>query len=195
MATTVPEKRLQRTAPANRRDSASKWLVGSSSSSMSGLLSSKLAQRHAAFFTRQTAGRFWLPRGAGAGHRRQFQAGVRCRSPAVAMMASSCGLLGGQGIEVGILIGISRVHLIQTRFCAALALRPWRFPPASRTVVLGVKLGLLRQVANASDPAMPYGFAFNLFVQASHDFQQGGLARAVQCPARQFLPPGRTSSG
>jgi hypothetical protein len=49
----------------------------------------------------------------------------------------------------------------------------------SRTVLSGIELRLLRQVADL-DAGHGHGFALDLLVDAGHDPQQRGLARAVQ---------------
>jgi len=87
------------------------------------------------------------------------------------------GLLGGQGVEIGIGLGISGVHLFE------LGLGGKHFAHglfhALADGVLVVELGFLGQVADL-DPGHGDGFAFDFLVHAGHDLQQGGFARAVQ---------------
>ena len=86
------------------------------------------------------------------------------------------GLLGSQGIEIGVRLGVGGVHLIQARLGVMIWLT------ASSTIANGlarVELRLLWQVADI-DPRHGAGFAVKLGVDAGHDAQQGGLTGAVQ---------------
>jgi hypothetical protein len=86
-------------------------------------------------------------------------------------------LLGGELVEVGVGLGVLRVHLLEA------LLRLEHFPQAflDRFAhgVAGLELRLLRQVADA-DSRHRRGRAFVLLVEARHDLQDRRLAGAIE---------------
>jgi hypothetical protein len=87
------------------------------------------------------------------------------------------GLLGGQGVEVGVRLGIGGIDLFQPLLRGQGAADALLHRLAHG--LFGVELGLLRQVADLQARHRD-GFALDVLVQARHDLEQGGLARAVQ---------------
>ncbi len=86
------------------------------------------------------------------------------------------GLLGGQGVKVCVLFGVGGVHLFQA------GLRGLDFAHAAfhgfTHGLLGVHHRFLGQITDFQ-ARHGDGFAFDLFVDAGHDFEQSGLARSV----------------
>ena len=82
-----------------------------------------------------------------------------------------------QRVEVGVRLGIGGVDFIQPRTRVVHFFH--RLFHGLAHGVLGVELGFLRQVANVQ-PRHGRGFALDLFIDAGHDLEQGGLARAIQ---------------
>ena len=86
------------------------------------------------------------------------------------------GLLCCQRVKIGIRLAIGGVHGLQLGLCRKH--RAHSGLDALAHGVLWVKLWLLRQVADI-EARHRCGLAFDLGVQAGHDFEQGGLARTV----------------
>ncbi|MNS65190.1 hypothetical protein D3C72_983420 [compost metagenome] len=86
-------------------------------------------------------------------------------------------LLSGQGVEIGVRLGVGGVDLVQALLGGDDGAQAFFNRLAHR--VLGVQLRFLRQVADVQ-ARHGDGFAFDLFIDASHDLQQRRLARAVQ---------------
>ncbi|MNR24230.1 hypothetical protein D3C85_1412990 [compost metagenome] len=86
-------------------------------------------------------------------------------------------LLSGQRVEVGVRLGVGGVDLVQALLGGDDGAQAFFNRLAHR--VLGVQLRFLRQVADVQ-ARHGDGFAFDLFIDASHDLQQRRLARAVQ---------------
>ena len=87
------------------------------------------------------------------------------------------GLLGHEGVEVGVLLGeagVDRLEAVEQVLGLGHAL-----VDIAGHVALGVKLGLLRQVADAHALGGP-GLAVDLAVQPGHDPHEGRLAGPVQ---------------
>ena len=135
------------------------------------------AQRHAALLTARQVADGGLPR-------RQAQRVGGHLELQVSVLAASCGndgfqlgLLRGQLVKVRIRLGVLGVHLVQPllgREHAADALLH-RLAHRQRRI----HLRLLRQVADVQ-AGHGHGLALDVLVQARHDLQQRGLARAVQ---------------
>ena len=87
------------------------------------------------------------------------------------------GLLGGQLVEVGIRLGVRGVDLIQTRL-GILDVANRLFHHFAHGLAR-IELRFLRQVADIQLRHRPR-FTVELGVDTRHDFQQGGLARAVE---------------
>ncbi|MCY1346901.1 hypothetical protein D9M69_329990 [compost metagenome] len=87
------------------------------------------------------------------------------------------GLLGGQGVEVGIRLGVGGIDFVQ----AGLGLFDLAYGLFDDvTHALGrIQLGFLGQVADLDARHRP-GFTIDLGVHPGHDAQEGRLARAVQ---------------
>ncbi len=136
----------------------------------------QLAQRHAALFTagqladdgipgrqaQRICSDLQLVLGVGAGsgdHRFQLA------------------LLGSQRIEVGVFFGVSGVDLFQA--CLGVVDLSHRLFHRLAYGVLGVELGLLRQIADRQ-ACHRDRFAFEFLVDACHDLEQAGLSRTVQ---------------
>jgi hypothetical protein len=137
----------------------------------------QLAQRHAALFTagqHADDGIPWRQAQRIGGH---FQLLVQ----AVAIGGRNDGfqarLLGRQCIEIGIFFGIGGIDSIQ------LGLRFKDFAQRAFDFLAhglgGIQLRFLRQIADIQ-VRHRHGFAFDILVHASHDLEQGRLARAVQ---------------
>ncbi len=86
-------------------------------------------------------------------------------------------LLGGQGIEVGIRLGIGGIDFVQSRL--GILDHADRFLDDFADGFRGVELRLLGQVAHVQAGHRP-GFAVELGVDAGHDAQQRGFAGAVE---------------
>ncbi|MNS28836.1 hypothetical protein D3C72_608240 [compost metagenome] len=87
------------------------------------------------------------------------------------------GLFGGQLVEVGIRIGVGRVDLVQA--CLGVLDHADRFLDHFTHGLGRIQLWFLRQVADVQLRHRT-GFALELGVDASHDFQQRGLTRTVE---------------
>ncbi|MCY1354895.1 hypothetical protein D9M69_412930 [compost metagenome] len=87
------------------------------------------------------------------------------------------GLLGGQGVEVGIRLGVGGIDLVQAGL-GLLDLAHGLFDDVTHALG-GVQFRLLGQVADL-DARHRAGFTVDLGVHPGHDAQQGRLARAVQ---------------
>ena len=87
------------------------------------------------------------------------------------------GLFGGQGVEVGVRLGVGGIHGVEARL-GVLDLA-YRFLDDLAHGLLRVELRFLGQVANL-DAGHRAGFAVDLGVHPGHDAQQGRLAGAVQ---------------
>jgi len=86
-------------------------------------------------------------------------------------------LFGGQGVEIGVRLGVGGVDLVQALLGGDHGAQAFFDGLADR--VLGVELRFLRQVADVQ-ARHGRGFAFDFAVHACHDLQQRRLARAVQ---------------
>lgn len=135
------------------------------------------AQRYAALFAAGQVLDLGIPRRQAQGVGGDFQLAFQVVSVGCLQDRLQLGLLGGQGVEVGIRLGIGGIDLVQPRL-GLLDLADGLFDDVAHGG-LRVQLGLLRQVADV-DPRHRPGLAFDLGVDAGHDPQQGGLARAVQ---------------
>ena len=106
-------------------------------------------------------------------HRPQLQAGIARGGDD----GFELGLFGRQFVEVGIRLGVFGVNLIQARL-SVLDHADGFFNHFANGFGR-VQLRLLRQVADVQVRHRT-GFAVELGVDASHDFQQGGFTRTVQ---------------
>ena len=86
-------------------------------------------------------------------------------------------LFGREFVKVGVGLCIGRVNFFQTVFSGQYVAHATFHRLAHGVRV--IEFGLLGQVANL-DARHGRGFAFYLFVDTRHDFEQGGLARTVQ---------------
>ena len=141
-----------------------------------GLAQEQLAQRHAALFAAGEVFDHRIPR-------RQAQR-VSGNFELVLAVGTGGGddglqlaLFLAQRVEVGVRLGVGGIDFIQP--CTRIVHFFHRLFHGLAHGVLGVELGLLRQVANVQ-PRHGRGFALDLFIDAGHDLEQGGLARAVQ---------------
>ncbi|BCY23265.1 hypothetical protein OkiPb01551_22270 [Bordetella pertussis] len=87
------------------------------------------------------------------------------------------GLLGRQGIEIRIRLGVGGVDLVKALLGVEDGAQALFHRLAHR--MFGVEFGLLRQVADVQ-PRHGDGFAFDFLVHAGHDLEQRGFPRAVQ---------------
>ena len=87
------------------------------------------------------------------------------------------GLFGRQRVEIGVLVGIGGVHLVQP-LLGRLDFAQTAFHRLANRL-FRVKLRLLRQVSDL-DARHRNGFALDLFVDTGHDLEQRGLARSIQ---------------
>ncbi len=85
-------------------------------------------------------------------------------------------LFSGQLVEIGFWLGVQRVDFIQTLQRADHFSH--RFFHRFAHGVFRVQLRFLRQVADL-DARLRTRFAFDIFIDARHDTQQGGFTRAV----------------
>ena len=87
------------------------------------------------------------------------------------------GLLGGQGVEVGIRLGVGGIDLVQ----AGLGLLDLtdRFLDHLTNRLLGIKFRFLRQITHI-DTGHRTRFTFDLGIDAGHDAQQRRFTRTVQ---------------
>ncbi|MCY1214074.1 hypothetical protein D9M72_258780 [compost metagenome] len=135
------------------------------------------AQRHAALFTAGEMFDLRVPRRQAqrVGGDLQLQLGV----VAVARGQDGfvLGLIGGQRVEVGVRLGIGRIDLVE--LLARLEHAAQGLFHRLAHGLLGVELRLLRQVADVQ-VRHRRGLALDLLVEAGHDLEQRGLARAVQ---------------
>ena len=135
------------------------------------------AQSHAAFFTPGELADDGVPGGQTQRVGRDFQQMVRT----ITCTRGSddgfeLGLFSGQGVEIGVFFSVSGIHLFE----AGLRFFDLAHATLDRLAhrVLGVELRLLGQIPNLQARHWD-GFALDLFVDARHDFEQGGLAGAV----------------
>ena len=135
------------------------------------------AQRHAALFTTGQRANLGLPG-------RQAQRIGGDVQQVVGVLATGSGddgfefgLFGGQSVKVRVGFAVGGVDLVQALLGGQRATDAFfhRFTHA----LLGVELWFLRQVSDL-ETGHRDGFAFDVLVEAGHDFQQRGLARAVQ---------------
>ncbi len=94
-------------------------------------------------------------------------------------------LFSGQLVKIGIRIGVQRIHFIQA-FQGVNHFRN-RFFNGLTHGVFRVQLRFLRQITNL-DIRLRTRFAFDVFINARHNAQQGGLTRAVQTRTPIFAP-------
>ena len=161
-------------------DSASRWLVGSSSSSMSGADSSR---RHSAT-RRFSPPESLLDLRVPVGGRRSASAAISSlrsssQPPFASIASCSLRLLLEQLVH---LVVVHRFGELLADLVEALDQREHlaeRLPRRLRARLAGVEFRLLRQVADA-DAGLRPGLAFDILVDAGHDPQQRGLARAVE---------------
>ncbi len=92
-------------------------------------------------------------------------------------------LLSGQLVEVGIRIGVQRVHFVET-LQRANHFRDGFFHRLTHGV-FRVQLRFLRQIADF-DARLRASFPFDIFINAGHDAQQGRFTRAVQAEYANF---------
>ncbi|MCY1402426.1 hypothetical protein D9M71_175670 [compost metagenome] len=135
------------------------------------------AQRHAALLATGEVLDLRFPRRQAQGVGGDFQLALKVVAVGGVDDGFQLGLLGGQGVEVGVRLGVGGVDLVQARL-GSLDLA-YGFLDHFTHGGLRVELGLLRQVADI-DARHGAGFAFDLGVDAGHDAQQGGFTRAVQ---------------
>ena len=133
-------------------------------------------QRHATLLRRRDA-RPGVPRRQAQGIGGDFQLALQVVTVGRLQDGLQLGLLGSQGIEIGVRLGVGGVHLIQARL-GVLDLADGFFHHIANGLAR-VELRLLWQVADI-DPRHGAGFAVELGVDAGHDAQQGGLTGAVQ---------------
>ena len=151
-----------------------------------GLGKQQTTQCHATFFTTRQIAHHCIPgrqaQGVGGDFHLMFDivgtAGGGCGNNGFKF-----GLFSGQRIEVGVGIRVRRVDLIEALARTEKIAQAFLNRFAHR--VLGVQLGFLRQVADL-DARHRHGLAFDFAVDAGHDLQKGGLARAVQTQHTDF---------
>ena len=86
-------------------------------------------------------------------------------------------MLSCEFVKVGVRLGIGRIDLIKA--LARLHDRSQAFLDRLTHRVLRIQLGLLREVTDVQ-ARHRHCFALDLLVHTGHDFEQGGLARAVE---------------
>jgi len=141
-----------------------------------GLGQQQAAQGHAALFTAGEVADDGVPGGQAQGVCGQLELQVGVLRAAGGDDGFQLALLGGQGIEIGVFVGVGRVDLVEALFGGQHAADAFFNGLADR--LLGVHHGLLGQVADL-DAGHRDGFALDVLVHARHDLEEGGLARAV----------------
>ncbi|MNQ01434.1 hypothetical protein D3C85_140940 [compost metagenome] len=142
-----------------------------------GFRQQQLAQCHAALFTtgqHADGGVPWRQAQRVGGH---FQLQIQIAAVGSRDDRFQACLFRGQGVEIGVFLGIRGVHGFQ------LGLRFKHFAQARFDFLAHgfcrVQLRFLRQVADVQ-ARHRHGFALDVGVDACHDFQQGRFAGAVQ---------------
>ena len=134
------------------------------------------AQGHAALLATGQVADLGIPRRQAQGVGRHFQLQLDVVGTGGLDDGLVLGLLGRQGVEVGVRLGVGGVDLFQLLLglddLAQTAL------DGLAHGLLGIQLRLLRQVAHL-DARHRHGFAVDLLVEAGHDLEQRGLAGAV----------------
>ncbi|CRM84015.1 hypothetical protein [Pseudomonas sp. 22 E 5] len=135
------------------------------------------AQGHTAFFTAGEEFDLGVPRRQTQRVGGDFQLAFQVVTVASLQDGFELGLFGGQFVEVGIFFGVGGVHLVQ----AGLGVldHGHRFFDHFTHGLGRVQDRLLGQVADVQFGHRA-GFAFELGVDAGHDFQQRGLTRTVE---------------
>ena len=133
------------------------------------------AQRHAAFFTAGKHADLGVPgwQAQSISSDLELMLGVRAAGSDDRL---EFGLFGGQRIKVGVRLAVGGVHGLQAGLGGE-----HRAHAGFNAFTHGVRviqLGFLRQVADVQ-VGHGHGLALDLGVQTGHDFEQGGLARAV----------------
>ncbi len=134
-------------------------------------------QRHATLLAAGQVLDLGVPRRQAQGVGGDFQLALQVVTVGRLQDGLQLGLLGSQGVEIGVRLGVGGVHLIQARL-GVLDLADGFFHNVANGLAR-VELWLLWQVADI-DPRHGAGFAVELGVDAGHDAQQGGLTGAVQ---------------
>ena len=135
------------------------------------------AQRHAALFTAGQVLDLGVPWRQAQGVGGDFQLALEVVAVAGLQDRFELGLLGSQLVEIGIRLSVGGVDFVQACLGILDAADGFFHDFANRLV--RVELRLLRQVADIQLGHRPR-FAVELFIDPSHDLQQGGLARTVE---------------
>ena len=135
------------------------------------------AQGDAAFFATGQLGHVCIPGRQAQGVGGDIQGAVEIMAVGGVQIGFEVGLFGGQLVEIGLGIGIGGVDFVEPR--QGVFDRRDRFLDVAAHVLAGVELWLLRQEADM-DAGLRTGLAENIGIDAGHDAQQGGFARAVQ---------------
>jgi len=142
-----------------------------------GLGEQQPAQRHATFLAAGEFGDVGVPGRQAQRVGGNFEGAVQLPGAGRVDLVLQLGLLGEQGVEIGIRLGKGVADGVEAVY-QVLDLAHAVLDVAAH--VLGrIQLGLLGQKADL-DPRLRPGLAFEFLVDASHDAQQGGLARAVE---------------
>ena len=141
-----------------------------------GLGQQQAAQCHAALFTAGELRDHGLPgrqaQGVGSDFQQVVATVTRGRDDGFEL-----GLFGREGVEVGVFLGIGRIHLFQARL-GGIDLAHAAFDCLTH-VLVRVELRLLGQVSDLQARHRS-GFAFDFLVDAGHDLEQRRLARAIE---------------
>ena len=135
------------------------------------------AQRHTTLFTTGEHANFGIPRRQTQCIGGHFQLAIEVVAIAGLQNRFQLALLGGQRIKVGIRLGVSGIHLIQARL--GVLDHADRFFHHFAHGFFRIELRLLRQVTDVEVRHRPC-LTFEFGIDAGHDFQQGGLTRAVE---------------
>ncbi|MCY1217946.1 hypothetical protein D9M72_298770 [compost metagenome] len=135
------------------------------------------AQRHAALFTAGEMLDLRVPRRQAQRVGGDFQLQFDVVAVAGRQDGFVLGLVGGQCVEVGVRFGIGRVDLVE--LLARLEHAAQRLFHRFAHGLLGIELRFLWQVADVQ-VRHRRGFALDFLVEAGHDLEYRGLARAVQ---------------
>ena len=143
------------------------------------------AQRHATTLTTGEVSDFRVPVRQTQRIRRTLQLNVQVVTVVSLNDLFQTALFSGQLVKIGIRIGVQRIHFIQA-FQGVNHFRN-RFFNGLTHGVFRVQLRFLRQVTNL-DVWLRTRFTFDVFINARHNAQQGGLTRAVQTQDTNFCP-------
>ncbi len=135
------------------------------------------AQGHTTLFTTGQVFYFCVPGRQAQRVGGDFQLALQVMAIAGLQDGFELGLFGSQLVEVGIRVGVGRVDLVQARL--GVLDHADRFLDHFTHGLGRVQLWFLRQIADVQVRHRT-GFAVELGVDASHDFQQGGLTRTVE---------------